>query len=140
MTELAEDLKHKRNDPMKVLRFLVGLQLVWLPSCGGDGAVHDLLLLGGSVLDGSGAPAVVADVAVSGERISFVGDAAAAGVTASDTVDVSGLTVTPGLVDMHSHAELDSDHGRDASPRPLIREPSLPQSVVDSSAGASPKP
>ena len=31
---------------MKVLRFLVGLQLVWLPSCGGDGAVHDLLLLG----------------------------------------------------------------------------------------------
>ncbi len=99
---------------MKVLRFLVGLQLVWLPSCGGDGAVHDLLLLGGSVLDGSGAPAVVADVAVSGERISFVGDAAAAGLTASDTVDVSGLTVTPGLIDMHSHAELDADHGRDA--------------------------
>ena len=111
---LAEDLKHKRKVAVKVLRFLAGLLLVCLPSCGGDGAVHDLLLLGGSVLDGSGAPAVVADVAVLGERISFVGDAAAAGLTASDTVDVSGLTVTPGLIDMHSHAELDADHGRDA--------------------------
>ena len=100
---------------MKMLRSaLAGLLLASLPSCGGAGVANDLLLLGGSVLDGSGALAVVADVAVSGERISFVGDAAAAGVTASDTLDVTGLTVTPGFVDMHSHAELDSDHGRDA--------------------------
>ena len=100
---------------LKTLRFApAALLLASLPSCGGSGTANDLLLLGGSVLDGSGARAVVADVAVSGERISFVGDAAAAGVTASDTVDVSGLTVTPGLIDMHSHAELDADHGRDA--------------------------
>ena len=100
---------------MKMCRFaLAALLVAPFPSCGGSEAVNDLLLLGGSVLDGSGARAVVADVAVSGERISFLGDAAAAGVTASDTIDVSGLTVTPGLIDMHSHAELDADHGRDA--------------------------
>lgn len=74
----------------------------------------DLLILGGSVLDGTGADAVMADVAVAGDRISFVGDAAAASLVALDTVDAAGLVVAPGFVDMHSHAELGADHGRDA--------------------------
>ncbi len=74
----------------------------------------DLLVLGGSILDGSGSEAATADIAVEGGRISFVGDAESAGASASDTVDATGLVVTPGFIDMHSHAELDSDHGRDA--------------------------
>ncbi|MYJ17374.1 MAG: D-aminoacylase, partial [Gemmatimonadetes bacterium] len=57
---------------------------------------------------------MVADVAVAGDRIVFVGDAASAGMTAADTVDVTGLVVTPGFIDMHSHAELGAEHGRDA--------------------------
>jgi len=101
--------------PMTMLRFtLLALLALALSSCADSRGTNDLLLLGGSVLDGSGDRAVLADVAVSGEWISFVGDAVAAGVTASDTVDVRGLTVMPGLIDMHSHAELDADHGRDA--------------------------
>ncbi len=71
----------------------------------------DVLLLGGSVLDGSGSDATTEDIVVTGARISFVGDARAAGIRARDTVDVHGLTVTPGFVDMHSHAELDKDYG-----------------------------
>jgi N-acyl-D-amino-acid deacylase len=83
-------------------------------SCAGDqGAVADLLFEGGSVLDGSGSEAIVADLAVTGDRIVFLGDAEASNVEARDTLDVSGLLVTPGLVDMHSHAELDADYGRD---------------------------
>ena len=74
----------------------------------------DVLILGGAVLDGTGADAVTADVAVAGDRISFVGDAMAARVAALDTVDAVGLVVAPGFVDMHSHAELGADHGRDA--------------------------
>ena len=66
------------------------------------------------MLDGTGAEAVRADVAVAGDRVLFVGDAASEGITAADTVDVTGLGVAPGFIDMHSHAELDSDHGRDA--------------------------
>ncbi|MYI66060.1 MAG: D-aminoacylase, partial [Gemmatimonadetes bacterium] len=80
----------------------------------GGGRPADLLLAGGSVLDGTGADAVDADVVVTGDRILFVGDAGEAGVAALDTVDVSGLVVTPGFIDMHSHAELETDHGRDA--------------------------
>ena len=76
----------------------------------------DLLLVGGFVYDGSGQPPARQDVAVAGERISFVGDAAAAGLDAAVVVDVDGLMVTPGFIDMHSHAELAEDYGRDALP------------------------
>ena len=76
----------------------------------------DLLLAGGVVHDGSGGPPVRQDVGVTGERISFVGDAAAAGLDAAVVVDVAGLMVTPGFIDMHSHAELTEDYGRDALP------------------------
>lgn len=87
--------------------------LASLASCSPGGGTADVLLLGGSVLDGSGSDAVVQDVAVTGDRITFVGDATNSEVEASDTFDVSGLLVTPGLIDMHSHAELDADFGRE---------------------------
>ncbi|MCY4119596.1 MAG: hypothetical protein OXG72_01580, partial [Acidobacteria bacterium] len=66
----------------------------------------DLLLVGGLVHDGSGRPPARQDVGVVGDRISFVGDAAAASLDAAVVVDVDGLMVTPGFIDMHSHAEL----------------------------------
>lgn len=44
-------------------------------ACGDQEKIADVLLSGGSVLDGSGADPVAADVAVTGTRISFVGDA-----------------------------------------------------------------
>ena len=75
---------------------------------------HDTLVLGGLVIDGTGSEAFGADIAITGDRISFVGDATGRGVTATDTVDAEGLYVVPGFIDMHSHAELGSDHGRDA--------------------------
>jgi len=74
----------------------------------------DVLIVGGSVLDGSGADLRLADVAITGDRITLMGDAAAARVAALDTVNAEGLLVVPGFIDMHSHAELESDHGRDA--------------------------
>ena len=76
----------------------------------------DLLLVGGLVYDGSGQPPARQDVGVVGERISFVGDAGAAGLDAAVVVDVDGLMVAPGFIDMHSHAELTEDYGRDALP------------------------
>ena len=63
----------------------------------------DLLLRGGQVIDGSGSPSVRADVAVHGGRIVAVGEIAAA---AKQTIDVDGLTVAPGFIDMHTHSDL----------------------------------
>jgi N-acyl-D-amino-acid deacylase len=76
----------------------------------------DILLEGGRILDGSGNPGRRADVAISGDRIRFVGDARAGRVTARETVDVTGLLVTPGFWDVHSHADLESRDGKRALP------------------------
>ena len=63
----------------------------------------DLLIRGGTVVDGTGAPARAADVGIRGDRIAFVGDAAAANVTATRTLDATGLIVAPGFIDPHTH-------------------------------------
>ena len=76
----------------------------------------DQLFVGGLVFDGSGAAPVVNDIGIDDGLIAFIGDAAAAGVTSADTFDVSGYWITPGFIDMHSHAKLDTDFGRDAIP------------------------
>jgi N-acyl-D-amino-acid deacylase len=64
----------------------------------------DLVLRGGEVVDGTGAPRRRADVVVTGGRISAVG-AADPGET-GPVLDVAGLVVAPGFVDMHAHSEL----------------------------------
>lgn len=64
----------------------------------------DILVRGGHVLDGAGNPWVQRDIGISGDRISFIGNADVAGVTAQETIDATGLLVTPGFIDMHSHA------------------------------------
>lgn len=64
---------------------------------------YDVLILGGTVLDGTGGPAVQADVGLRGDKIVFVGRAQ--GATARDTVDAAGLVVAPGFIDSHNHTE-----------------------------------
>ena len=62
---------------------------------------HDLILRGGTVVDGTGAPGRRADVAVDGDAIVAVGDLK--GVGAKREIDAEGRLVTPGFVDLHSH-------------------------------------
>ena len=64
---------------------------------------YDLLITGGQVVDGSGNPWFYADVAVKDGRIAAVGLLASA--AARRTVDATGKVVTPGFIDMHSHAD-----------------------------------
>src|SRR5262252_8906551 len=63
--------------------------------------MHDLVIRGGTVVDGTGAPRRTADVAVDRGRISAVGSLA--GAAARRTLDADGLVVTPGVVDVHTH-------------------------------------
>ncbi len=69
---------------------------------GGCRDVHDVVLRGGTVIDGTGAPRRVADVAIDGDRIAAVGDLA--GRRGRLEIDATGLVVAPGFVNMLSWA------------------------------------
>lgn len=63
--------------------------------------MHDLVIQGGTVVDGTGAPARTADITVTDGVITGVGDHR--GEPATRTIDAEGLLVTPGWVDIHTH-------------------------------------
>ncbi len=62
--------------------------------------MHDLVIRGGSVVDGSGGKPFVADVAVDNGLITLVGKVEAKG---REEIDATGKIVTPGFVDVHTH-------------------------------------
>jgi N-acyl-D-amino-acid deacylase len=64
---------------------------------------YDLLLRGGWIVDGSGNPRFVGDVAVNGDRIVATGHWS--NIQARDTIDVTGLVVAPGFIDMLGQSE-----------------------------------
>src|SRR5688572_11069381 len=64
---------------------------------------YDVLITGGSVLNGEGTPAVRADVGIRGGRIAAIGDLQTA--TAERRIDAAGLTVAPGFIDIHNHSD-----------------------------------
>lgn len=68
-------------------------------------APFDLLLTGGTVVDGTGAGRYRADVAVQDGRIVRVSRASLAGQPASRIIDATGLVIAPGFIDLHAHIE-----------------------------------
>lgn len=64
----------------------------------------DYLLLGGAVIDGTGAEAIRCDVGVRDDRIAAVGDLS--GAAAGRRIDVTGMRVTPGFIDIHTHSDI----------------------------------
>lgn len=66
--------------------------------------MFDLLLRGGELLDGTGAPAFRADVAIRGGRIAAIAEELPA-TAARDVLDADGLTVAPGFIDIHTHSD-----------------------------------
>jgi N-acyl-D-amino-acid deacylase len=61
---------------------------------------HDLVIRGGTIVDGSGGASFTGDVAIDGDRISIVGEVRGTG---AQEIDASGCIVTPGFVDIHTH-------------------------------------
>jgi N-acyl-D-aspartate/D-glutamate deacylase len=80
----------------------------------------DLILRGGSVIDGSGSPARPADIGIAGDRIVFVGSSA--GKTAKRIVDVTGLVVTPGFIDPHTHTAADLSDPKRSQNAPYLMQ------------------
>lgn len=83
----------------------------------------DILIRNGSVIDGSGAPAVKADIGISGDRIVFIGNGE--GKHAKREIDATGFIVAPGFIDPHTHTLQDL-----SNPKTKRNDPYLTQGVT----------
>lgn len=94
----------------------------------------DILIVGGKVIDGAGSPSFASDIGVNADSITAMGKLADR--PAKLRIDASGLTITPGFIDIHSHA------GRriEANPRleSLVRQGVA--TVIEGNDGSSPVP
>jgi len=115
--------------------------------------VIDLLIRGGDVLDGTGTPAQRADVAIDGGRIVAVTTDRDAAPDAHRVIDADGLTVAPGFIDLHSHADFSLPTNPGAlnsisqgvtteilgncgySPAPLARDPRRREEQIAANSG-----
>jgi len=85
----------------------------------------DVVLVGGTILDGSGSPGTLGDVAIEGDRIVAVGQFETGRV--GRTISCAGLIVTPGFIDLHNHSDLpitieDPQTGESKQSRPILED------------------
>ncbi|HEY3485700.1 MAG TPA: amidohydrolase family protein [Ilumatobacteraceae bacterium] len=80
--------------------------------------MDDVIIRGGVVVDGTGAPGRRADVAVSGGRVIAI-DADVATPDGASVIDADGLVVAPGFVDVHTHYDAQAFWDPTLSPSPL---------------------
>ena len=79
--------------------------------------MHDLLIRGAQVYDGLGNAPKQLDVAVDAGRVSLIGKATS---PARETVDAAGLSLMPGIVDLHTHYDAQVTWDRTMSPSPAL--------------------
>lgn len=94
----------------------------------------DLIIHQTCIVDGSGAPAYTADLAVQGADIVAIGQLN--DLTSSQVIDASGLVAAPGFIDMHSH----SDFALPANPQAHSKIRQGVTTEVVGNCGASPAP
>jgi len=92
------------NRPRHLFSRALGLLVLAVPLCQAAGADYDLIIRNGHVIDGTGSPWYVADVAVRSGRIAAIGNLGRAG--APRIIDAHGQVVAPGFIDMLGQSEL----------------------------------
>ncbi len=92
---------------MRHVKFCFRLLLLFVPlilfvfSCGGQS--YDLIIKNGTIVDGTGGKAFSGDIAIRGSKITKIGSLKRSkGIT---TIDASGLIVSPGFIDVHTHCD-----------------------------------
>lgn len=90
---------------MRILKqsTILGICLAFAYSSASAQQRVDVLIRGGTVIDGTGSAGRKADVGIRGDQIVFVGNAASKRVTGTKVIDATGLIVAPGFIDPHTH-------------------------------------
>lgn len=88
---------------MKYFLIAINLFLLLFVSAASQQAEFDLLIRNGRIVDGTGNPSFIGDVALRDGRITAIGKLANA--AAKRTIDAQGLVVAPGFIDIHNHSD-----------------------------------
>lgn len=91
---------------MRKRLFIFGCFLAWVflfLCCGPVQKDFDILIVNGTIVDGSGKPGFQGDIGISGDTITAIGDLS--GKTAQRIIDAEALVVSPGFIDMHTHCD-----------------------------------
>ncbi len=82
------------------LLILTVIFTIFLNCSGGN---YDLIITGGTIIDGTGQPAIKTDIGITGDRIIAIGNISNA--SAVTNLDASGKIIAPGFIDVHTHAD-----------------------------------
>lgn len=91
-----------------------------IPDWNTESPQFDILIQNGCILDGTGNPWVYADIGITDERIEAIGELKNA--TAQQVIDATGLYITPGFIDVHSHASSGLKKKELSSAKPLLAQ------------------
>jgi len=92
-----------RAVPLVIAGFLIAWSGLPVASQRSQPARYDIIITHGTVIDGSGARPIRADVAIKDGRIAAIG--ALTSSSAAEVIDATGLSVAPGFIDVHTHAD-----------------------------------
>ena len=96
-------LRPTKSNTMKYTRFLSFLAFILLLAACSEQESYDLIIRNGNIYDGLGKPAIRQDIAIKGDKIVKIGTQLT-GVGTKE-IDAKGLAVSPGFIDVHTHAE-----------------------------------
>ena len=91
-----------RNRQLKPRLIITAMLILVISACSEAPPAYELILRGGTIIDGSSQPGFTGDVAINGDMIVAIGDLGEA--SGQMEIDVSGQVVAPGFINIHSHS------------------------------------
>lgn len=91
-------------------------------SCSKKNIEADILIENGIVYNGTDTIASTVSIAVKGDKIVFFGDSKTVKITAKKTIDASGMIVSPGFIDPHTHADRELKNPKESHNLPFMKQ------------------
>ncbi|EDP70792.1 amidohydrolase family protein [Flavobacteriales bacterium ALC-1] len=93
---------------------------VLLLSCGKEKIEVDILIVNGTVYDGKSIDSSANSIGIKDDKIVFIGNVEDVSITSKKTIDASGLIVSPGFIDPHTHADRDLNVAKTSHNQPFL--------------------